>query len=198
LAEAKSGALVAKLLENWARPIVVDPRLFDRFSKRCAMEALDDVIRDKVLKLASVACLNIFEAEVLARMTLRDMDSRRDALKALFDLGVSFPVVMSSKNDRHAVDIGYDGYGFFEFGDDRVDVEHDGGAGAVFSTAIAVKMARGASTLDAIEAAKRFVSVSIRHSVNVGGGLVPVNPLSDLYRGSGLSLAVVAEDDGDE
>ena len=197
LAQPKGAVLVARLIGKEPRvPVVVDPRLFDRFSKRCALEALDDVVRGKILRLATVACVNIFEAEALTRMTVRDMDSRRDALKALYGLGVSVPMVMSSQNDRHAMDLVYDGTGFVEFGGDRIEVEHQGGAGAVLTAAIAAHMARGLSALEAIERARGLVSASIRAAARVSEGFRPVNPLAEMYRSAGLEYAVL--DDGDE
>jgi hydroxymethylpyrimidine/phosphomethylpyrimidine kinase len=58
----------------------------------------------------------------------------------------------------------------------RLDARHTHGTGCVLSAAIAAELARGMDPVDACVAAKRFVEKAIAASVQLGGGIGPVNP----------------------
>jgi hydroxymethylpyrimidine/phosphomethylpyrimidine kinase len=116
----------------------------------------------------------------------------KDALKALYDRGVAYPLLKAHPEAKHAVERVYDGAGIIEFGGDRLDGEFEGVA---LSAWIAAHLARGQGALDAIDAAKRGAVGALREAVKVGKAPHKLaHPLGGLYQAGGLSLASVLDD----
>src|SRR5439155_461268 len=60
---------------------------------------------------------------------------------------------------------------------ERVATVNTHGSGCVFSAAITAGLARGLPLPDALREAKAFIAGAIRHSLAIGGGHGPVNPM---------------------
>ncbi len=60
---------------------------------------------------------------------------------------------------------------------DRIDAPNTHGTGCTLSAAIAAHLAMGWSLLDAVKAGKAFVTESIRHALDIGEGIGPVDQL---------------------
>lgn len=177
--EALCAALEDK--ERLALPLVVNPRLLDRQGRAQSPEELAPVMRQRLLRRAKVATLNQFEAQLLTRYRAHTQQGARDALKALFGMGVELPVLHSAPDAKHAVDLAYDGSGLVEFGADRLDQPAPGGGG-LLAGAIAASLARGADGLSALEAAHGLLHEALRASAKAGDQEgVPV-PMASLYQ----------------
>ena len=64
----------------------------------------------------------------------------------------------------------------------RVDGRHTHGTGCTLSSAIAAHLARGAELPDAVRAGKAFVTEAIRHALEIGDGIGPVDQLWSVPR----------------
>jgi hydroxymethylpyrimidine/phosphomethylpyrimidine kinase len=53
----------------------------------------------------------------------------------------------------------------------------------VFSAAIAAGLAKGLEPIDAVRQAKEFISAAIEHSLEIGHGHGPVNPMFGVTSG---------------
>jgi hydroxymethylpyrimidine/phosphomethylpyrimidine kinase len=60
---------------------------------------------------------------------------------------------------------------------ERIDSPNTHGTGCVLSAAIAARLAHGDPLDVAVRAGKAFVTEAIRHSLAIGKGIGPVNPL---------------------
>jgi hydroxymethylpyrimidine/phosphomethylpyrimidine kinase len=60
---------------------------------------------------------------------------------------------------------------------DRIETPHTHGTGCTLSAAIAAHLAMGASLPDAVRAGKAFVTEAIRHALDLGEGIGPVDQL---------------------
>ncbi len=194
-ATPKTAGALGRLVESLSSSnpevgVVLDPRLFNKFGHRCALEALDGAM-GRLLTHTTVLMANVFEAEALTGVRAWEMSLRADAVRALADRGPDVVVLMSSQNDRHAVDFVWDGSGVVELGADRFDGGHHVGASAIFSASLSAHMARGQQPLDALEAAKAFVGQSIDEATTVGQRLECANPLGKLYRQQGVRYGIL-------
>lgn len=179
-------------------PLVVDPVLTTHTGDALLGKASVQAYMELLVPLADVVTPNAFEAELLTGRRVGDRASMKDAGKALFDLGVPWVLVTSVLDDRHAVDLLYDGSGFVEFGADRVpDAEDVQGAGCVLSAAIAAHMARGASVPEAVERSKALISSALKTRLRVGQGGRAPHVLADLYRKAGAELHTLRPDPED-
>jgi hydroxymethylpyrimidine/phosphomethylpyrimidine kinase len=131
-----------------------------------------------LLPLAAVVTPNIPEAEVLLGRTLATIDDRRQAARDLVALGPRAAVVKGGHSvETQAVDIYWDGSELVELAGRRVNTKNTHGSGCVFSAAIAAGLAKGQEPLEAVQAAKVFINSAIEHSLELGKGHGPVNPM---------------------
>lgn len=194
IAQAVAKLLTAARERSPLLPVVLDPKIYDKSARRVAPEALDSDLKGRLFKHATVLVVSAVEAEALTSRPALAMDGRRDAMKALHDMGAGVVVGLSSQRDRHAVDLAYDGSGFVEFGADRLEDARHEGASDILSAAITAHMARGVEVMASIERAKALVNRSISRSVQVGRqDLACANPLVEVYRQVGLRYDVIED-----
>jgi hydroxymethylpyrimidine/phosphomethylpyrimidine kinase len=183
-AAAKTGMLssasivntVADRLEAWGiDKLVVDPVMVAKGGHPLLQQSAVAAVKQHLLPLALVVTPNLPEAEVLTGITIDSPDSAREAARALAALGPQWVVIKGGHLAGDATDLVYDGESFAEFRADRIDTRNTHGTGCAFSAAIAAMLARGMLPLEAIEAAKIWLTRAIRESYTIGDGHSPVN-----------------------
>jgi hydroxymethylpyrimidine/phosphomethylpyrimidine kinase len=76
---------------------------------------------------------------------------------------------------ERATDVLYDGRFFNVFKGEFIETSHTHGTGCTYASAIAAHLARGSSVVDAVQAAKTYITEAIRHGLAVGHGSGPTN-----------------------
>jgi hydroxymethylpyrimidine/phosphomethylpyrimidine kinase len=124
------------------------------------------------------------EAEALAQMKIRNLDSAKQAAKRISELGPRAVIVKGGHVPTvgRVVDTLYYENEFQEFQAPYVERDTDHGTGCSFSAAITAELAKGSQIPTAVAIARELISSAIRHGISVGKGHGPVNPLSLLYR----------------
>lgn len=143
------------------------------------------LMREAMLPLATVVTPNLREASILTGREVSNRDEMREAARTLVAMGARAALVKSGRladaahdrdsQHRDAIDILYDGRNFREFSAKRVPIERAHGAGCTLSAAIAASLARGASLENAIDAAKRYVTLALENAPRIGHGARPLN-----------------------
>jgi hydroxymethylpyrimidine/phosphomethylpyrimidine kinase len=183
-AAAKTGMLssasivetVADRLEAWGIDmLVVDPVMVAKGGHPLLQQSAVAAVKQHLLPLALVVTPNIPEAEVLAGKAVDSPDAAREAARAIAALGPQWVVIKGGHLAGDATDLVYDSESFVEFRAGRIDTRNTHGTGCAFSAAIAALLARGLSPLEAIEAAKTWLTGAIRESYTIGDGHSPVN-----------------------
>jgi hydroxymethylpyrimidine/phosphomethylpyrimidine kinase len=176
LSSASIIATVADRLEAWGvTNLVVDPVMVAKSGDRLLqIEAIDE-LRSTLLPLALVVTPNLPEAEVLSGRTIQTEEDARQAAAAIAALGPRYVVVKGGHRRDAPIDIVYDGRDYVDLPADRIETPNTHGTGCTFSAAIAAHLARGATPMQAITAAKEFVTAALRASYRVGNGHSPVN-----------------------
>ena len=157
---------------------VVDPVMFSKSNHRLLDESAEKELVTRILPLATVVTPNLPEASRLAGFEISDLDGMRRGAKAILDLGPGAVVVKGGHLESEAVDVLYDGREFAEFPGDRIETKNTHGTGCTFSAALATFLAHGQPLPAAVSNAKRFVTEAIRHSLALGRGHGPTNPLA--------------------
>ncbi len=80
-------------------------------------------------------------------------------------------------DEQLAIDHYFDGAELVELQSPRIATTNTHGSGCVFSAAIAAELAKGKDSLVAVHQAKEFITGAIEHSLEVGRGIGPVNPM---------------------
>jgi hydroxymethylpyrimidine/phosphomethylpyrimidine kinase len=180
---AKTGALgnahvievIAHRVSKRAYPLVVDPVMISKHGAPLLDQAATDCLRSKLLPHAFLLTPNLPEAAALVDFPVVDLAAMESAAKALAQLGPRHVLVKGGHLRTEAVDVLYSEGRIHRFPAARADTPHTHGTGCVLSAAITARLARGETVLQAVEGAKRFVTVAIRTGPGLGRGRGPIN-----------------------
>jgi hydroxymethylpyrimidine/phosphomethylpyrimidine kinase len=172
-------AVSAAVREHGIEKLVVDPVMVAKGGARLLHNDAIATLYRFLLPLALVVTPNIPEAEVLLGRSLTTLDDRRQAARDLVALGPRIAVVKGghAESDELAIDVYWDGTDLVELKGRRIDTKNTHGSGCAFSAAIAAGLAKGQQPLEAVHAAKTFIGGAIEHSLEIGKGHGPVNPV---------------------
>jgi hydroxymethylpyrimidine/phosphomethylpyrimidine kinase len=175
LSSAEIIATVAERIRHWRLDrLVVDPVMVAKSGDRLLREdAVQALVRD-LLPLAAVLTPNLPEAEVLVGRQLESDEDIRQAARDILDLGPRAVVMKGGHRQGDATDVFFDGHAFHTFSAPRIETPNTHGTGCTFSAAISAGLARGMDVLDAVGAAKHYLTEAIRHSQPLGSGHGPV------------------------
>lgn len=171
--ETVAGAVPSFGLEQ----LVVDPVMVAKGGHVLLEEAAIEVLRTRLLPLATVLTPNLPEAEVLLGRPIRTREEREAAARDLADLGPRAVVVKGGHAEGDAEDAFYDGRRLRWLTGERFPTPHTHGSGCTFSAAITAGLARGLDLGQAVDEAKAFIHGAIAHALELGGGRGPVNPM---------------------
>jgi hydroxymethylpyrimidine/phosphomethylpyrimidine kinase len=119
---------------------------------------------------------NLPEAMELARM--QQVETREQMLEAaqrIGDCGCEWVVLKGGHAAGDPVDLVWNGSDAFWLDTERINSRHTHGTGCTFSAAITAGLARDLPVLDAVAAAKDYITGAIRNARLVGRGINPVN-----------------------
>ncbi|WP_018132093.1 bifunctional hydroxymethylpyrimidine kinase/phosphomethylpyrimidine kinase [Effusibacillus pohliae] len=176
LSQASIIELVAEKIRQYSiRNLVVDPVMVAKGGTRLLEESAQHALIRYLLPLAQVVTPNLPEAEVLTGREIRTVDDMREAARRIREFGVGTVVVKGGHLEADAIDVVYDGETFEELRSPRIHTRHTHGTGCTFSAAVTAELAKGKSVMEAVRAAKEFITCAIADSLELGGGHGPTN-----------------------
>jgi hydroxymethylpyrimidine/phosphomethylpyrimidine kinase len=156
--------------------LVVDPVMIAKSGDRLVDDEGVRAMCAELLPQAALVTPNIPEAEVLAGITIRTLDDRREAARRLHRLGSKAVLIKGGHGEGpELVDLLFDGHEFTELVVPRIDTRNTHGTGCTFASAIAAHLALGASVHEAVAHAQTYVAGAIRHGLPVGHGHGPLD-----------------------
>lgn len=176
-----------KLTEYQPNHIVIDPVMYAK--NGCALmdpNSIDTLIK-VVIPHADLLTPNIPEAERISNIRIQNSEDMKTAARIIYDMGSKNVLVKGGHAVGDALDILYDGIDFYEFKTQRIDTKNTHGTGCTFSSAIASNLALDMTIPEAVKKAKKYITMAIEHSLNIGKGHGPTNHFYDLYR-NGLNI----------
>lgn len=185
-AAAKTGMLAspeiievvaAAIREHALTNLVVDPVMVAKGGAKLLRDEAVDALRTRLIPLAAVITPNVPEAEVLLGRRIASRGDRERAARDLVALGCQAAVVKGGHARDDADDVVCDRGEVSWLKGIRIETGNTHGSGCTFSAAITASMARGSSLHEALPEAKAFITGAIRHSLEVGHGHGPVNPM---------------------
>ncbi len=167
---------VAHLIKKEKLPLVIDPVMAAEAGGKLLMDEAVGVLIEELLPLAAVVTPNVFEAERLSGLEIKDIGDAEKAARKIHDLGAKAVIVTGGHLE--GTDVLYDG----EIAYIRGELVRGGthGSGCTHSAAITAELAKGTSLIEAAQRAKRFVEKAILASVKIGSGAAPVNQIGHL------------------
>ncbi len=176
LASAEIIETVAQcLIEHPGIPIVLDPVMVAKGGDRLIEEEAIEILRDKLLPLATVLTPNSDEAEVLSGTRIQNMEDARAAAKIISSYGSQTIVVKGGHFGASAVDLFFDGERFHEYPAERISTTSTHGTGCTFAAAVTAGVANRLGIQEAVGIAKDFVTMAIKAAPGIGQGNGPLN-----------------------
>lgn len=165
---------VAETLRHYAFPLVVDPVMVSKSGARLLREDAVEVLKKRLLPLATVVTPNLPEAHILAGLPAGTPDD--ELARAIQGSGVPFVLLKGGHRPGPTVTDRLYGPGLRRaYPHPRHDTPNTHGTGCTLSAAIAVGLARGLDVAAAVELAIRFVDGAIRSALPFGHGHGPLH-----------------------
>ena len=176
-------AVVEAVTETRLTNLVVDPVFVSKHGHPLLREDAVEALRKRLLPLAALVTPNLHEAGGLAGFRVESRQDMQRAAGALLELGPRAVLVKGGHlEESAAADLFADAERTEWLEGERIDTPYTHGTGCVLSAAVTAYLARGEEIFEATRHGKAFVTEAIRHSLAVGQGIGPVNPL---WEGSG-------------
>ena len=158
-----------------AKHIVVDPVLVATSGSALASGGVPDLMKKLLFPLAEVITPNIPEGEVLSGIKIQSESDMEHAAKEIGDSCGCAVLLKGGHSINDANDLLYHNGTFTWFTGKRIDNPNTHGTGCTLSSAIASGLAKGLSLLDAISAAKEYISGALASMMDLGHGSGPLN-----------------------
>ncbi len=180
IAFAKTGMLhsveivtaVAHHLQKMDIPFVLDPVIEAEAGGRLLRPEAVEALKAYLIPLATVVTPNIFEAQALTGIEVRDRDSAKLAAQKILQLGPKAVIVKGGHLD--CTDLLATGVEVILLPGERV-AGGNHGVGCTYSAALTSFLALGLTLKEAASQAKRFAERALLGSMRVGKGVGPVN-----------------------
>ena len=176
LGNKANAAAVAEFLDRGlAAHVVLDPVARAQAGGEPLLDSAGlKFLAEELLKRATLVTPNIFEAELLTGLEIKDLEAMKAAAQKIVERGARAVVVKGGHMEK-AIDVFFDGAELLTFGDERVKSENTHGSGCTFASAIAAQLALGRQLREAVLLAKAYVTKAIEKSYAIGKGPGPLN-----------------------
>lgn len=175
-------AVAKKLREYHPKHIVVDPVMVAKGGAALMEEAALTTLIEEIVPLAEVITPNIPEAEALTKLKLTSNAEMKQAARFIWEQGAKHVVIKGGHLTGAAEDILFDGTEYHPFATPRINTKNTHGTGCTFSSAIAANLGKGMEVYQAVVEAKKYITMAIEHSLNLGKGHGPTNHFYNLYK----------------
>jgi len=167
-----------KIKEYQVKNLVIDPVMVAKGGDRLLREDAIEALKEDLIPLAMVVTPNLSEAEVLTGLNIKNIDDMKEAARKIYKLGPKNVLIKGGHLlSNQAVDLLYNGESFKEFSSERINTKNTHGTGCTLSSAIAAGLAQEREVEEAVEIAKRYITLAIKNSLAIGHGHGPLNHL---------------------
>ncbi|MET1128245.1 MAG: bifunctional hydroxymethylpyrimidine kinase/phosphomethylpyrimidine kinase [Thermoproteota archaeon] len=169
---------VAKTVDRYGFPLVVDPVMIAKSGAPLLREDAMGALIKEMISRAWVVTPNRMEAERILGTRISSIEDAREAARRIVEeLGAQAAIVKGGHlGGEYSVDVMYYRGRFYEYKAPRIDRKTTHGTGCSFSAAIAAGLAKGRSIPEAVDVAKKFITMAIEYGLEIGRGHGPVNP----------------------
>jgi hydroxymethylpyrimidine/phosphomethylpyrimidine kinase len=158
---------------SWG-PLVVDPVMIAKSGAVLLEKDAISVMRSRLIPMAAVVTPNWPEAEALTGIAVDSERTAEAAGRAIREMGAAMVVVKGGHAPGAPSDLVVSQGGVTTLEGTRIQSRHTHGTGCTFSAAITARLALGGPPLEAVTAAKAYVTAAIRHAPGLGSGHGPL------------------------
>lgn len=176
IANADMMRVVRDYVQQQNAPYVVDPVMVAKSGHDLMDHKGKQDLQHILLPLATVVTPNIPEAEEITGMRIEtEADVYRAGHFFINEVGVEAVVMKGGHRKGDAEDILITRNHSRVWRSERFDTPHTHGTGCTFSAVLTAALARGYTIEQAVDKAKRFITLAIKHTPEIGHGQGPVN-----------------------
>ncbi|WP_102275488.1 bifunctional hydroxymethylpyrimidine kinase/phosphomethylpyrimidine kinase [Cytobacillus massiliigabonensis] len=187
LSSAETVDAVAQTLQKYQpRFVVLDPVMVSKGGHHLLQLEAVSALKEKMIPLATLITPNIPEAEVLVMDNIHSADDMMEACLSIYALGAKAVLLKGGHLNGDPNDLLFDGENFTWIKGTRIHTKNTHGTGCTLSSAIAANLAKGISLIDSVQEAKKYITLAITHSLNLGNGHGPTNHFYELYKKADL------------
>ncbi len=167
--------IAEKLIFYKARNIVVDPVMIATSGARLISENAVELIKKKLLPIATLVTPNIPEAEVLSGLRISDKEDMEQAARLIADKCGCAVLLKGGHSINDANDLLCENGEITWFSGRRIDNPNTHGTGCTLSSAIASNLAKGYDIKAAVSLAKEYISGTLSAMLDLGKGSGPMH-----------------------
>lgn len=164
-----------KLKEYSPKNIVVDPVMFSTSGHNLMSEKAMDALKNKLLPLADLITPNLFEAESLSGLKIKNKNDMIEAAEEIAKTLQSHILIKGGHLIESADDLLYFKGQSIWFKGDRIDNPNNHGTGCTLSSAIACNMGKGLNVEESIKSSKDYITKALKAGLDLGSGSGPLN-----------------------
>ncbi|WP_298840522.1 bifunctional hydroxymethylpyrimidine kinase/phosphomethylpyrimidine kinase [Clostridium sp.] len=186
-------AITEKLQLYKPKNIVLDPVMISKSGYSLLKPDSKSALIKKLIPLASLITPNVPEAEEILRevnsdfQDIKTVEDMENATKEIYKLGCKNILLKGGHMKGDAIDVFYDGFDIINFTSGRINTKNTHGTGCTLSSAIAANLALGFNMKESIQKSKEYITIAIKHSLDIGHGVGPTNHFYELYKKAGMA-----------
>ena len=156
--------------------LVVDPVMVSRTGARLIDQEAIASLQNCLLPKAVIITPNRYEAEILSGLTINSLADLKQAAVAIYDQWGKVVLVKggSLPGKERGSDVWYDGKQLHVLEQKAIDTKNTHGTGCTLSAAICANLALGKDLWSSVIEAKKYVTIALQHSLDIGAGNGPV------------------------
>lgn len=176
-------AVYEGLAEYKPKNVVMDTVMYAKDGTPLMDSDCMDFVISKIIPMADVITPNIPEAEVISGIAIKTVEDMKNAAKGIYNLSGTAVLVKGGHSQDECTDILFDGRDFYTYTSPKINTKNTHGTGCTLSSAIAADIAKGKTVEKAVGEAKEYITLAIKHSLNLGRGNGPLNHTYAIYGG---------------
>lgn len=178
--------LADKVDQYKVESLILDPVMVAKSGDKLLKADAYDVLISKLIPKTYVVTPNIFEAEILSGISIKNIRDVKKAAYKIYCLGAKNVVIKGGhlNNSFFAVDMLFDGKDYFTYSAKRTVSTKTHGTGCTFASVIAAELAKKDDLKKALSIAKRYITQAIKAGKNldIGQGFSLLNHDVDLKK----------------
>ena len=163
-------------LKSYSIPKVIDPVMVTRTGSKLLEDSAINAYKKLLLPIADIVTPNIFEANLLSNLEIKNQEDIELSAKNIIMLGAKAVLIKGGglkdmKGKDFYLDVNGKGKWFIN---KFIDTQNTHGSGCTLSAAICGYQALGFDIVDSIKKAKLFIEKSLKKSYQIGSGPGPL------------------------
>ncbi len=156
--------------------LVVDPVMVSRTGVQLIDREAVACLQQLLIPQAAIVTPNRYEAQILSGLEIKTLEDLKQAAIAIYERWGKVVLAKGGglEGKEQGSDIWYDGKELRILAETTVDTKNTHGTGCTLSAAICANLALGKDLWSAVIEAKKYVTIALQHSLDIGAGNGPV------------------------